>query len=63
MDLLLLYVAVLMPMSRPPESKRGPPELPLLIEASVCIIGHLSGPYVLVSDCKTNIYLKDEHLI
>jgi hypothetical protein len=36
MDLLLEYVAVLTPMSRPPESSRGPPEFPLFIEASVC---------------------------
>lgn len=36
MDLLLLNVAVLIPTSRPLESRRAPPEFPLLMAASVC---------------------------
>lgn len=44
-DLLLLNVAVLIPTKRPLESSRGPPEFPLLMEASVCIFqAHICRP-------------------
>lgn len=33
---VLVNVAVLMPTTRPEESRRGPPEFPALIAASVC---------------------------
>ena len=33
---VLVKVAVLMPITRPEESSKGPPELPALIAASVC---------------------------
>ena len=39
-----------MPISRPAESRRGPPEFPLLIEASVCMGGLVSDISVPVSD-------------
>ena len=39
-----LYIAVFTPISFPPESSRGPPELPGLIAASVCMASLMGTP-------------------